>query len=77
MANYTTISSDKDKKTALLLCCLGFIAIGGIHDFYLGKIGSGIIKLFTVNWFFIGTIIDLVKISTGSYTDNSGQPLRQ
>lgn len=77
MANYTTISSDKNKQTALLLCCLGFLGIGGIHDFYLGKIGSGIIKIITVNWVFIGTIIDLVKISSGSYTDNSGQPLRQ
>ncbi len=77
MANYTTITSDKSKKTAFWLCMLGIIGIGGIHDFYLGKIGSGFIKLFTVNWFFVGTIIDLIKISTGGYTDNSGQPLRQ
>lgn len=77
MANYTTITSDKEKKTALLLCCLGFVGIGGIHDFYLGKIGSGILKVITVNWFFIGTLIDLMKISTGSYKDNAGAPLRQ
>ena len=25
MPNYTTISSDKNKKTAMLLCCIGFI----------------------------------------------------
>lgn len=77
MANYTTITSDKEKKTAMLLCCLGFVGIGGIHDFYLGKIGSGIIKIITINWFMIGTIIDLIKISTGSYKDNAGAPLRQ
>ena len=77
MANYTTITSDKSKKTAMLLCLLGFVGLGGIHDFYVGKIGSGIIKLITVNWFMIGTIIDLIKISTGGYLDNSGQPLRQ
>ena len=77
MANYTTITSDKNKKTAMLLCCIGFLGIGGIHDFYLGKIGSGIIKFCTANWFLIGTVIDLIKISTGGYTDNSGQPLRQ
>lgn len=77
MANYVTTTSDKEKKTALLLCCLGFLGIGGIHDFYLGKIGSGIIKVCTMNWFLIGTIIDLIKISTGSYRDNAGAPLRQ
>ena len=63
MANYVTATSDKSKKTALLLCCLGFVGIGGAHDLYLGKIGSGIIKLFTMNWFWFGTIIDLIKIS--------------
>lgn len=77
MANYTTITSDKSKKTAMWLCLLGFLGIGGIHDFYLGKIGAGIIKLITVNWFMIGTIVDLIKITSGSYLDNAGAPLRQ
>lgn len=77
MANYTTIASDKSKKTALYLCLLGFLGIGGIHDFYLGKIGSGFLKLFTVNWFMFGTVLDLIKISSGGYLDNSGQPLKQ
>lgn len=77
MANYSTITSDKSKKTAMWLCLLGFIGIGGIHDFYLGKIGAGIIKLITANWFFIGTIVDLIKITSGSYRDNAGAPLRQ
>ena len=77
MANYVTATSDKEKKKALLLCCLGFVGIGGIHDFYLGRIGSGIIKLITLNWCMIGTVIDLIKISTGSYKDNAGAPLRQ
>lgn len=77
MTNYTTISSDKNKKTALILCCIGLIGIGGLHDFYLGRIGRGFIKLITLNWFLIGTFIDLITISTGGYKDNSGQPLRQ
>ena len=77
VANYTTITSDKNKKTALLLCLLGFVGIGGIHDFYLGKIGNGIIKIITINWFMFGTILDLIRISTGGYKDNAGAPLRQ
>ncbi len=76
MANYTTISSDKSKGMALGLCCLGFIGLGGIHDFYLGNYGKAIIKLFTANWFMIGTIIDAISIASGSYRDNAGAPLR-
>lgn len=77
MANYTTITSDKSKGIALGLCCLGIIGIGGIHDFYLGNYGKGIIKLCTANWFVVGTIFDMIKIASGAYKDNSGQPLRQ
>ena len=77
MANYTTITSDKSKKTAMILCAIGFLGLGGLHDFYLGKFGQGIIKLFTINWMLIGTIVDLIKIASGGYKDNSGQPLRQ
>jgi restriction system protein len=77
MANYTTITSDKSKVKALGLCCLGFVGLGGIHDFYLGNYGKGIVKICTANWFLIGTIADLIKIASGGYRDNSGQPLRQ
>ncbi len=77
MADYTTITSDKSKQTALILCLLGFLGIGGIHDFYLGKYGAGIIKLLTANIFGIGTILDLIKISSGGYRDNAGAPLRK
>lgn len=77
MANYTTITSDKNKGTAMGLCCLGFICIGGIHDFYLGNYGKGIIKLVTANWFMVGTLLDLIKIASGGYKDNSGAPLRK
>lgn len=77
MANYVTVTSDKSKKTALILCAIGFLGIGGLHDFYVGKIGLGILKIITGNFFLIGTIVDIIKIATGGYTDNSGQPLRQ
>lgn len=77
MAEYTTITSDKSKKTALGLCCLGLIGIGGIHDFYLGNYGKGIVKICTANFFMIGTLLDLIKIASGGYKDNAGAPLRK
>lgn len=75
MTNYTTITSDKSKKTALILCAIG--GMFGVHDFYLGKIGAGILKLFTANLFCIGWILDLIKIASGIYKDNAGAPVRK
>lgn len=73
--NYTTITSDKSKHTALLLCAFG--GIMGLHDFYLGRFGSGILKLFTGNFFCFGWIIDLFKIAAGGYQDNAKAYLRR
>lgn len=72
---YVVRTSSKDKKTALILCiCLGLI---GIHDFYLGRIGSGLLKMFTGNFFMFGWIADIIKIATGTYKDGAGEPLRK
>lgn len=73
--NYTTMTSDKSKKTALILCLCG--GIFGMHDFYLGNIGKGIIKLITCNYLMLGWIKDLIQISTGGYRDNANAPLRK
>lgn len=48
-----------------------------MHDFYVGKIGMGIVKLFTLNFFGIGTVIDLIKIAGGTYTDGAGVAIRK
>ncbi len=52
----------KSKTTAIVLCCLGFFGLAGLHKFYEGKILSGVLYLFTAGWFFIGTIIDLIAL---------------
>ena len=74
MANYVTNTSDKSKKVALLLCVLGGYV--GLHQFYVGKIGTGLLYLCTFGLFGIGWVIDILKIATGGFKDNSGQPLR-
>ena len=55
MAQYVTITSDKRKTPALLLCILGFFGIAGLHRFYVGKIGTGLLWLCTGGFFLIGT----------------------
>lgn len=59
MATYTTVTSDKKKKTALTLLLIGGI---GLHLFYVGRIKSGLIRFFlgTLFWsLIIGGIHDL------------------
>lgn len=51
----------KNKWILLLLCMLfGWL---GIHRFYEGKVFTGILYLFTLGFFGIGWIIDIVRIS--------------
>lgn len=51
----------KDKMIALLLCI--FLGTIGMHKFYEGKIGMGILYLFTNGLFFIGWIVDIIKLA--------------
>ncbi len=66
----TTIVSPKNRLAALLLCI--FLGYLGIHRFYVGKIGTGIIWLLTGGIFGIGIIVDIVFICVGSFTDSAG-----
>ena len=74
MANYTTITSDKRKGVALVLCLFG--GLFGLHYFYVGRIGKGLVFMCTGGMFGIGWILDIIKIATGGFKDNSGQYLR-
>lgn len=67
--------SRKSKTTALLLCI--FAGYVGAHKFYVGKIGTGIIYLFTAGLFGFGWIIDIILIAAGSFRDEFGLPLLQ
>ena len=50
----------KNKWVSLLLCiCLG---VFGAHKFYEGRIGAGILYLFTGGLFVIGAVIDFIVL---------------
>lgn len=65
MANYQTMTSNKNKDIALLLCIFG--GIFGLHQFYFGNIGKGVLYLFTGGILGIGWIMDIIRILNGSF----------
>ena len=62
-------------KTTTLILCLMF-GLLGVHRFYVGKKGTGILWLFSAGGFIIGWIIDVLAILNGSFTDSVGRPLQ-
>jgi len=58
----------------LLLCII--VGTLGVHRFYVGKIGTGILWLITGGCFLVGWIVDIVMIASGSFTDADGLPLK-
>ena len=62
--------SDKNWLVALLLCI--FLGAIGIHRFYVGKIGTGILMIVTFGGFGIWVLIDLIMIATNGFTDVDG-----
>ena len=59
--------SPYNRLAALLLCLLlGFL---GLHRFYVGKVGTGLLWLFTLGFLSVGVIFDLVLIATGEFRD--------
>ena len=66
--------SEKGLVPALLLCF--FLGSFGIHRFYVGKIGTGLLQLVTFGGFGIWAIVDFFMIAFGSFRDREGHLLK-
>ena len=66
--------SEKSNTVAVLLCFfLGFL---GVHRFYVGKVGTGILQLVTFGGLGIWALIDLIMIVLQKFTDGDGNTLK-
>ncbi len=63
--------SPKSRLAALLFCL--FLGWLGIHRFYVGKAGTGVLMILTAGGFGIWALIDFIMIVVGSFTDKEGK----
>lgn len=64
------VKSEKDFAATALLCF--FLGGLGIHRFYVGKTGTGILQILTFGGLGIWVLIDFIVILTGNFKDKEG-----
>ena len=63
--------SDRRRTVAALLCF--FLGVFGAHRFYVGKIGTGLLWLFTLGLLGMGMLFDFILVLTGEFKDAEGR----
>ena len=62
--------SPRSRAAAALLAF--FFGVFGVHRFYVGKVGTGILQLLTVGGLGLWTLIDFIVILVGGFRDKNG-----
>jgi len=66
----------ENKWLATLLMC-GFAGVFGVHRFYTGHTGIGVIQLLTFGGCGIWVMVDLILIVSGTFKDADGNVIAQ
>lgn len=72
---YLAGRSEKRVLVAVLLCF--FLGVFGVHRFYAGKTGTGVLQLVTLGGFGLWALVDLVLLATGNFRDGDGDKITQ
>ena len=67
--------SEKDWLVTLLFSI--FLGYLGIHRFYVGKVGTGILWLLTGGCLGVGALVDIIMIATENFTDDANRLIVQ
>lgn len=61
-----------------IACLLFLLLLGplGIHRFYVGKVGTGLLFLLTCGGLGLWWLIDLILLVAGSFTDAAGSTVK-
>ena len=73
-SNNRPISDKSWIATLLFTLFLGGI---GVHRFYVGKIGTGILYILTLGFLGIGILIDLITVCCKQFRDADGNRIMQ
>jgi hypothetical protein len=65
--------SDRSRLAAALLCF--FLGVLGVHRFYVGKVGTGLLQLFTAGGLGLWWLVDLILIIVGAFRDKNERVL--
>ncbi len=75
MAQVTVGPVSPKSRLAVTLFAI-FLGYWGIHRFYLGKIGTGILMIITMGGFGIWYLIDIIMAASGIMRDKEGRPIK-
>ena len=67
-------TSEKGFVPTVMLCF--FLGALGVHRFYVGKIGTGIVQLLTLGGLGIWALVDFIMVVTGNFKDSQRMTIK-
>jgi hypothetical protein len=61
------------RTPAVALLSLNFLGVAGLHRFYVGKTGTGLLWLLTLGLGGIGSLFDAIQLLRGRFRDSAGR----